>query len=216
MFEGHYKDWRSSRMNGIKKYVNLDLLKGRTLLEVGCGYADNGNMFSELGFQVSSCDARKEHIDIAKQRYPHLNLFVFDSDKQMLPHDETLKYDVILHWGLLYHLSDVRTHLKNICSHCDYLFLETEVSDSNDENFVLQTTEHGYDQAFNQIGSRPSERFIEKCLEEEGFQYKKILDDILNSSIHVYDWEIENTGTWRHGLRRFWICWKKTTPSCLQ
>lgn len=35
-----------------------------------------------------------------------------------------------------------------------------------------------------------------------------IEDPILNSTIHTYDDIITNTKKWRHGLRKFWICWK--------
>jgi hypothetical protein len=30
----------------------------------------------------------------------------------------------------------------------------------------------------------------------------------LNAFFHTYDWEITDTKEWKHGLRRFWICWK--------
>ena len=35
-----------------------------------------------------------------------------------------------------------------------------------------------------------------------------VKDGILNSDFHIYDWEITDSEMWKHGLRRFWICWK--------
>ena len=64
MFSNHYDKWQISRMNGIKKYILPDYFKDKTLLELGCGYADIGNMFYKLGSIVTSSDARKEHLNV--------------------------------------------------------------------------------------------------------------------------------------------------------
>ena len=204
MFCGHYDDWRASRMNGVKKYISPDYFKSKTLLELGCGYADIGNMFCELGAIVTSGDARKEHLDVVKDRYPHIKTLLIDGDNDAVKD----KYDIIVHWGLLYHLNEIELHLEKISQQCDVLLLETEVSDSDDKHFSISTDEGGFDQAFNSKGIRPSPSYVERVLEKNGFQCKLIKDPILNSGYHCYDWDIRNSNTWRDGLRRFWICWK--------
>jgi len=204
MFKGHYDEWRESRMNGIKKYMPSNYFISKKILEVGCGYADIGNEFYKLGGVVSSSDARQEHIDIVKDRYPHINALIIDGDKDTISEH----YDIIVHWGLLYHLNEIDKHLENISRNCDVLLLETEVADSDDPTFYIKTNELGMDQAFNFVGIRPSPTYIEKILHKNGFQYKLIDDSILNSDYHTYDWKITNTNTWRNGLRQFWICWK--------
>ena len=204
MFDNHYINWRASRMNGIKKFISPEYFKSKKLLELGCGYADIGNMFYELGANVTSSDGRKEHLDVVKNRYPYINTLLIDCDNFSIED----KYDIILHWGLLYHLKEIEIHLEKVSQKCDILLLETEVSDSDDKNFYISTNEEGHDQALNNMGIRPSQYYIEKILEKNGFQFKLINDSILNSDFHCYDWEISNSNTWRHGLRRFWICWK--------
>ena len=204
MFENHYNNWRISRMNGVKKYISPEYFKSKTLLELGCGYADIGNMFYELGSIVTSSDARKEHLDVAQNKYPYINTLLIDCDNN----DIKDKYDIILHWGLLYHLKEIEIHLEKVSQKCDVLLLETEVSDSDDAKFYESTNENGYDQAFNTNGIRPSPNYIENVLEKNGFQFKLIKDPILNSDFHCYDWDIRNSKSWTHGLRRFWICWK--------
>jgi hypothetical protein len=204
MFDDHYNDWIISRMNGIKKYIPENWFNSKTLLELGCGYAHIGNKFYELGAKVSSSDARKEHLDVVNTKYPHIKTLLIDGDNDNI----TCKYDIILHWGLLYHLSEIESHLEKISQKCDILLLETEVSDSNDNQFYISTNESGYDQAFNNKGIRPSPSYVEKVLEKNGFQFKLIKDPILNTGFHKYDWDIQNTNAWRPGLRRFWICWK--------
>jgi len=205
MFTGnHYDDWRISRMNGIKKYISPDYFKSKTLLELGCGHADVGNMFYKLGANVTSSDSRKEHLEVVKQKYPYIKTLKIDGDNDNIND----KYDVIVHWGLLYHLKEIEIHLERVSQKCDLLLLETEVADSDDKHFYISTQEAGHDQAFNSKGIRPSPMYIESVLEKNGFNFKLIKDSILNSSFHSYDWEIKNSNTWTCGLRRFWICWK--------
>ena len=205
MFRGHYDDWTKSRITAIKKYINVEILKNKTLLELGGGHGHNGNEFYNLGCKVTSSDARDEHIKNGKKEYPHIDFKIIDGDKNKI--DE--KYDIILHWGLLYHLKEIEDHFKNICEKCDLIFLETEVSDSDDDSFYITTKEKGYDQAYNNIGIRPSEKYVEKVLNNNGFKCFMIKDSVVNSSSHKYDWEIKNTKKWQGGLRRFWVCWNK-------
>lgn len=203
MFDNHYISWRKSRMDGICKYTDDSFFPGKTLFEVGAGHGHNGHMFHEKGCIVTCTDARSEHVVSGKLLHPHLDFYLFDCEK-----DVPTKHDILLHWGVLYHLQNVDDHFAKIANSCDYLFLETEVCDSNDD-LVLTVHEHnGYDQSYSTLGSRPSQLRVESLLRAHGFSYQLILDPILNSDFHKYDWKIENSNTWKHGLRRFWIAWK--------
>jgi hypothetical protein len=205
-FSGPYEDWRRSRMAGLLKYIDESFFMGKTLLEIGCGYADIGNIFSGYGSNVSVCDARKEHLDVIKQKYPHLKQFQLDADNELI----TNNYDIILHWGVLYHLTNVEQSLKDCCEHSKFLLLETIVCDSEKEE-IIYVDEGGYDQAYNQKGSRPSQKYVEKTLLECGFKFKMIKDPILNSWSHLYDWDPNHKDD-KNALRRYWICWKDDCP----
>jgi predicted TPR repeat methyltransferase len=204
MFSGHYDSWITSRLNGVKKYIPEAFFKGKTLLELGCGHAHNGNKFYEMGAIVTSSDVRKEHLDTANKLYPHIKTVVIDTDKDIIQE----KYDIILHWGVLYHMREIEVHLEMVAQKCDVLLLETEVCDSDDNTFYISRNETGYDQAFNHVGIRPSASYVERVLEKNGFNFYLVNDSILNASFHNYTWEIRNTKTWHSGMRRFWICWK--------
>ena len=204
MFQGHYNNWRDSRMNGVKKYISPEYFKSKTLLELGCGHADIGNMFYKLGAIVTSSDVRKEHLDIVTKKYPNIKTLLIDGDNDSIKD----KYDIILHWGVLYHLKEIEIHLEKVSQKCNVLLLETEVSDSDDPQFYLSINENGYDQAYNKKGIRPSPAYVEHLLGKNGFQFKLIKDSILNSTFHCYDWDISNSKSYKSGLRRFWICWK--------
>ena len=204
MFRGHYDNWILSRIAGIDKYIGLPYFNGKKLLELGCGHAHVGNLFHEAGADVTSSDARTEHIEVVNKIYPHLKTIVLDGDKDIIPDT----YDVIVQWGLLYHLEEIENHLKMVSQKCKILLLETEVSDSSDVSLFVSVQEGGYDQAFNSKGIRPSQTNVEEKLTRNGFKFRVIKDSILNSDFHIYDWDEQNTGRYPSGLRRFWICWK--------
>ncbi len=210
-FNGFYNNWRKSRFSCIQKYINQSFFLNKTLLEVGCGCGDNGKLFKDIGCTVTCTDARDALIMNGKIRYPELTFDVFDCDTQKL----NKQYDIILDWGLLYHLDNMEDHLRDMCSNCNYLLLESEVCDT-EELVNLKVHEHNsYDQSYHGKGSRPSSTLVEKILTDSNFEFIMIKDSILNSDFHIYDWEITNTKTWRHGLRRFWICWRKDVESPL-
>jgi len=211
LFEGHYNIWTESRMNGIKKYVNVDILKGKTLFEVGCGKGDNGHEFSKFGCKITSCDARPKYIELGEQIHPHISFKLFDCDKDILQED----YDIILHWGVLYHLGNPERHMHNMCEHCDYMFLETLIFDS-DSSYVelVDETYDGYDQGVHHKGCYPTMKYVEDILTNHNFNFKCIMDPILNTEHHIYDWKNEYNNIFG-GRRRFWICWKKDKPSPL-
>ena len=204
-FDGHYTQWRESRLNGLDKYLVDDFFNGKKVLELGCARADIAYTLQNKGANVTGCDGRQENLTLANTFYPSVNTFLWDGEKDPIPE----YYTVIVHQGLLYHLNkdSLQTHLTNVLSNCDVLILESEVCDSSDLD-VFEAYEIGYDQALNGVGSRPSESFVEKILAENGFSFKSIKDSILNAVFHTYDWEITNSKEWKHGQRRFWICWK--------
>jgi len=211
-FTGFYEGWRKSRFFGTLKYINKNFFLNKTLLEVGCGCGDNGKLFKDIGCIVNSSDARDELVTIGKMRYPEIEFTIFDCDNDKLQN----KYDIILDWGILYHLDKVEEHLNDMCNNCTYLLLESEVCDSFD-NITLKVNENThYDQSYHRLGSRPSPSLIEYYLEKNNFEFKLIKDECLNYDFHIYNWEIQNTNTWKDGLRRFWICWKKGFKSPLE
>jgi len=211
MFVDHYNGWIKSRLAGINKYIPETVFQSKTLLELGSGHGHIGNAFHTLGATVTSSDARKEYMEDINNTYPHLQTLLIDGDTNHIP----FKYDIIVHWGLLYHLREIENHLEDVSKNCDILFLETEVCDSDKDDFYILTHESGFDQAFNSKGIRPSQSYVENVLSKNGFSFRCIQDPILNSCFHIYDWKLENTGSWRHGMRRFWICWKNVdSPIC--
>lgn len=208
-FAGHYEYWRAKRITAIVEYFGEDWFKGKKILELGCGYGDIGYVFMSLGAEVIFAEGRSENCDYLRRRFPNNQIYYMNCESEW-PFAENIHFDLVLHMGLLYHLDNIWFVLDKACLYSDYMILETEVSDSDDENYILKIDENieGWDQSLIGHGSRPSADYIEKHLESIGWQYERVTDSRCNAHFHVYDWEVENSGTWRDGLRRFWFCKK--------
>lgn len=100
---------------GGKQIHGRYVFQSKTLLELGAGHGQIGNAFHTLGAMVTSSDARKEYVENIKQAYPHLETVALDADKDTIPK----KYDIIVHWGLLYHLAEIEEHLEDVSKKCD-------------------------------------------------------------------------------------------------
>lgn len=200
-FRKHYVEWRERRVAAILDHYGDRFFDGCRLLELGCGYGDIGGAFAQLGAQVTACDARQEHLDVAASRWPGIEFVQVDLNQEW-PFG---RFDLILHLGLLYHLEPTHRSLHWSCQSTDHLVIETEVCDSSAPDVVLTTPEDGYDQAVDGVGCRPSAERIEGILEADGFTFERITDDRCNAGMHVYDWTVRETGTFTHGQRRFWF-----------
>jgi 2-polyprenyl-3-methyl-5-hydroxy-6-metoxy-1,4-benzoquinol methylase len=207
-FAGHYTDWTIKRVRRIIQHYGTDFFAGKRILDLGCGYGHVGSLFSHLGATVVYSDARSQYEEEVLKRDPSATFITADLDNEF-PFGGT--FDLILNVGVLYHLSNIDTFLQRCCHTTTHMVLETEVCNSNNAHQVLYTTEQGYDQAFNQTGSRPSPAYVERILHEQGCETILLTDDSCNSSFHRYDWVINESNQFDHGLRRLWFVKTATT-----
>jgi len=207
-FIGHYDVWRSNRIAAIVEKYGAHFWMGKTVLEVGAGYGDIGSCFALLGARVVCYEGRDENTNAIKSRFDGiLEAETVDCDG-VLPGGP---WEVIIHLGVLYHLQNAELALRSACQKCENLILETECSDSDDPNFILTVKEDtfAFDQSMHGKGTRPSPAWVERILKEEGFSFERITDARCNGDLHRYDWPIQNTKEWRHGLRGMWFARKE-------
>jgi hypothetical protein len=185
----------------------------RTLLELGAGHGDFSQYFTDKGFLCTAAEGRLEHVDWMRKNTQIFSIVQFDAEKPWL---EKNSYDVILHFGLLYHLERPLDNLAWTIDHLDFnvMFLETEVANYHDPEFTLVLRESGPDQALNNIGGRPTSSGIEALLESRNLDWVRMDQPELDSGIHHYSWkESEIKYTWSNGLRRFYVIRPKTELS---
>lgn len=204
MFDGHYNDWRVKRINFIEKLYGKSFFRDTTILELGCGHGHIGRYLqNQLGARVTFADSRLEHLDVIKGVMPNADTVCFDQNS---PWDLGRKFDLIIHWGVLYHLDNWRQDLECAVNHSSMIFLESEVCDSEDFEFEIKLPAvEGYDQDCGEYSTRPSAAAIEDKLIECNLLYRRFDSPELNSEFHCYDWESTNSNKWTQGQRRFWI-----------
>jgi hypothetical protein len=179
------------------------------MLEVGAGLGHLGDAFAQLGFDVTSTDGRQEHVDEMKAR--GRKAFVLDLDSTGV--DEAGDFEIILAFGVLYHLARPEQFLLSCGKRAKILLLESAVVDDT-EPVVHWVDEaggwRGKDQALGGRGCRPSPAWVEQVCREAGFtSTRDISSPIGNWVIGAFDWEPTGNGEWRRGnvnLRKMWIC----------
>jgi SAM-dependent methyltransferase len=214
---GYYRESQLTRLLNLFAHIDVERLRGMRMLEVGAGLGHLGDAFTQLGFDVTSTDGRPEHVESMKQR--GRQAFVLDLDKetdlQRIGADEKGPFDMVLSFGVLYHLARPEEFLHSCGEQTNILFLETAVSDHFDPVIDWVTERRGWrgqDQAMAGRACRPSPAWVEKRCRESGFTVvRDISTSLANWTIGSFDWQPRDDGTWRRdgiNLRKMWICEK--------
>jgi SAM-dependent methyltransferase len=205
---GFYREAELTRLMNLFAHVDLEKWRGMEVLEVGAGMGHIGRVFTQLGFDVTSTDGRLEYVERMKAQGQ--KAFVLDLDKTGV--DEAGDFDLILSFGVLYHLTEPERFLKSCGKKARVLLLETVVCDS-DQPVLHRVVEakgwRGRDQALNEFGCRPSPAWVEQTCRSAGFEsVRDISSPIANWAKGRFDWEPNSTGEWeRDGInfRKMWV-----------
>jgi hypothetical protein len=213
LFEsGNYREAQLSRLVNLFAHIDIERYRGMTVLEVGAGLGHIGDVFSKLGFDVTSTDGRPEHVEGMKAR--GRKAFVLDLDGGDVER-ELANYDLIISFGVLYHLAHPEPFLASCGKQARAMFLETGVCDATRPvvNYISEAQGwRGTDQALEGTGCRPSPAWVEEKCHDAGFgTVRDISNGIGNWAIGSFDWEPRDTGEWRRdgvNLRKMWVCEK--------
>jgi SAM-dependent methyltransferase len=76
-----------------------------TALDLGCGAGYFSNLLQRAGFCATGLDLRVSNIDLCRRRHPEctFGMINLDDTSQLLP-EKIGRFDVVLMFGLLYHL----------------------------------------------------------------------------------------------------------------
>jgi cyclopropane fatty-acyl-phospholipid synthase-like methyltransferase len=212
----HYLLWRAKRIKKIESIFEPGFFKGKTILELGCGHGHIGKYFrEELGAVVTFSEGRIDHHEFIARNNPGAEIVLLDQE-----YDWSLgrKFDLVLHFGVSYHLVNWRQDLRCATEHTNLIIFESLVANSLKPDFKRCVGEiNAKDQSINphKIGTRASAAYIESEITRNGFTFERYDDPDLNSASHTYDWicdgsadaipeEEYDQGT-ELGLRRFWI-----------
>ena len=222
-FKGHGWDFeseahvasREDRLAVLFSAVKPEAFAGKTVLEVGGGHGHLGAELERLGATVTSLDGRAENIRQLKKKFPNMSGYVCDVGSPEL--EKYAPVDIILAFGILYHLPRPDEFLERCARMSDILLLEGAVSDLAQQQVVWVKERGFYDQSIDGIGCRPSPTWVEEQLRSAG--YNQVIDlspaggnrDGVGRS-GVFYWEPTGSGTGTRygdlGLRKMWVATK--------
>jgi Tellurite resistance protein TehB len=210
----HYVPWRANFLAWVGTKLGADFINGKTVLEMGCGPALNGDYFQQNGAIVTSTDVRQAYVDTAAATYPALKTQLFNCETDSIPQN----FDIILHWATFYHLERNHVqHLNDICAKAKYIILESFVVDSDDISANMVYRFKGYDMSLNGENLIPSRGLIEQTLTANNFNFTVVRDTSLDTPEPVfsraYSWANGAAPTDGSEPRRLYICWKNGLTS---
>ncbi len=215
-FDGEiYKTWRQRRLDFLCKIfpqINSGLSSEMSVIEFGAAFGAVAISLSDKVATISVCEGRDVNYEKLKARvaqYPQITPYQLDNDTNWEHFCGRYEYDLAIHWGLLYHLSNWQRDLRLACRCARALCLETEVVDSSDPSCEIWRYESGADQALHGVGTIPAWGAIEQIFHEEGMSFRRFDAPELNTDIYKYDWESTDSGraaeNMSGGLRRFYL-----------
>ncbi len=137
-------------------------------MDVGCGIGYFSNVLTLMGLEVLAFDSRAENIIEARNRYPHVAFSLYDIEGIRV--SEVEPRDFVLCFGLLYHLENPFSAIRNLSSLTKkLLIIESMVAPFDQPVAVLVEEAHAVDQSMNFVALVPSEKGLVKMLYKAGF-----------------------------------------------
>jgi hypothetical protein len=149
------------------QYVLVRLVPDR-VLEVGAGIGEITKGYLHLANQIVLTEGRKRLLRISKKRVRDSKITHVSLDVESEPENQRFferyphPFDVLICYGLLYHLSNPQVFLKTFAPRCSTMILETVVSFAS-ETFVTVGEASLTNQAIHQ-GNRPNPDWLMKEL----------------------------------------------------
>jgi SAM-dependent methyltransferase len=97
------------------RLIPFDELRGRDVLEIGCGTGVHARLLAEAGANVSAVDLTPTAVELTRRRLAlhGLEADVREADAEQLPYDDAT-FDFVWSWGVIHHSSDTERVLDEI------------------------------------------------------------------------------------------------------
>jgi SAM-dependent methyltransferase len=150
--------------------ASLDLpLTGRSVLEVGAGVGHLTRFFLDRNCRIVATEGRAENADELARRLPEVDVHRADVEESL---EHLGRFDVVLCYGLLYHLENPIRALRNMSEVCsDLLLIETQVCDTDVPVLRLEDEPTFVNQSLRGFAHRPSPSYLAIALNRIGFDY---------------------------------------------
>lgn len=167
-------------------------LHRRSVLEVGAGIGDLTQFFADRGCSIHATEARASHLSVLAARYEN-HPFVTTEGLNLDPPPANLErsFEVVVSYGVLYHLSDPAAALDLLAAACtDLMIVETIVGDGDE----LATNPVAEDAAlagaaYTGKACRPSRRWVTSQLRQR-FEFVYLPETQPNHYEFPVDWSV--------------------------
>jgi len=150
--------------------VLIGQLSLRTGLDAGCGLGHFSAFLNSLGFTVTGIDGRKENVEEAVRRVPNATFHTRDIEDPKL--SDIGQFDLVLCFGLLYHLENPFRAIRNLHSLTDkVLLVESMCAPGVDASMELLDEYQKEDQGLTYVAFYPTEACLVKMLYRAGFPF---------------------------------------------
>lgn len=141
-----------------------------TALDVGCGVGYFSAFLDGLGYSTVGYDGRQGNVEEAKRRFPQIDFRTVDIEDRAA--GESGRYDLVLCFGLLYHLENPLRAVRNLSAlTAQVLLVESMCVPENRPLLYLMGEAQGADQSLRGIAFYPSESCLIKMLYRTGFPF---------------------------------------------
>ena len=219
-FDGaSYRDWRKSRLRKLFSFLRSEgfSLQDKRVVEFASAHGHIARHLSMKAASVIACEGNPLNFSTLNDRLSkrgNIKAMLLDNDTDWSFQFTGSRFDLSIHWGLLYHLYNWEQDLRLTCQSSKLVCLESEVFDSNSNHTSSERFETGLDQSLNGRARIPEEKVIERIFHEENMTFHRFDDCDLNVELKwglmKYDWvsgekNEGDQGKTQFFKRRFWI-----------
>jgi SAM-dependent methyltransferase len=142
----------------------------RTALDPGCGVGYFSALLRDMGFDVSAFDARLQNVEEARRRHPGITFSIANIED---PAPQKLgQFDLVLCFGLLYHLENPMRAFRNLRALTGKLLLvESAAIPEQKPALYLRDDPEIEDQGVHCFAAYPTEGALHKMAYRSGFSY---------------------------------------------
>ncbi|MEE9323677.1 MAG: class I SAM-dependent methyltransferase [Candidatus Aenigmarchaeota archaeon] len=114
IFFDHHKFGHDS-LPIFSKLIDYETLRGKKVLEIGCGMGTMASQFAKEGAKITALDITHKAIEITNRRF---NLFNLEgnlevADAENLPFPDNT-FDFVFSWGVLHHTPDTQKAIDEV------------------------------------------------------------------------------------------------------
>jgi 2-polyprenyl-3-methyl-5-hydroxy-6-metoxy-1,4-benzoquinol methylase len=145
-------------------------LEGKSVLEAGSGPGYLGQYLVRAGCSVTSVDGREANLARMRELFPERKALLFDLD---VDDPKALgEFDIVLAYGVLYHLENPLRAIRTFASLArDLILLETQVLDHGLPLVRYEEETSTFSQALQNLACRPTPSFVALALRSSGFPF---------------------------------------------